>query len=96
MEDTAAAVVGPFDDEDEGEVESYDDEDANGLPVGLAHTVDATTAGTAELQLMLRHLPPENDTAAKVASIAADFASGGSTGIGGEVDADVTFPLTVQ
>ena len=75
---------------------SYDDEDANGLPVGLVHTVDATTAGTAELQLMLRHLPPENDTAAKVASIAADFASGGSTGIGGEVDADVTFPLTVQ
>ena len=75
---------------------SYDDEDANGLPVGLAHTVDATTAGTAELQLMLRHLPPENDTVAKVASIAADFASGGSAAIGGEVDVDVTFPLTVQ
>ena len=74
----------------------YDDEDTNGLPVGLAHTVDATTAGTAELQVMLRHLPPENDTAVKVDSIAADFASGGSTGIGGEVDVDVTFPLTVQ
>lgn len=75
---------------------SYDDEDANGLPVGLTHTVDATTAGTAELQLMLRHLPTENETVVKNDAVAADFASGGSTGIGGEVDADVTFPLTVQ
>lgn len=73
-----------------------DDEDENGLPVGLAHTVDATSAGTAELQVMLRHLPPENGTAAKTDTVAADFASGGSTAIGGEVDADVTFPFTVQ
>lgn len=74
----------------------YDDEDTNGLPVGLTHTVDATTAGTAELQLMLRHLPTENETVVKNDAVADDFASGGSTGIGGEVDADVTFPLTVQ
>ena len=74
----------------------YDDEDTNGLPVGLAHTVDATTAGTAELQVMLRHLPPENGTAAKNDAVAANFASGGSTAIGGDVDADVTFPFTVQ
>jgi hypothetical protein len=74
----------------------YDDEDANALPVGLAHTVVATTAGTAELQLMLRHLPPENGTAAKSDAVAGDFASGGSVAIGGEVDADVTFPFTVQ
>lgn len=75
---------------------SYDDADDNGLPVGLAHTIDATTAGTAELQVMLRHLPPENGTAAKNETVAGDFASGGSIAIGGEVDADVTFPFTVQ
>ena len=74
----------------------YDDEDTNGLPVGLAHTVDATTAGTAELQVMLRHLPPENGTAVKNDAVASDFASAGSTAIGGDVDANVTFPFTVQ
>lgn len=72
------------------------DEDDNGFAVGLANTVDATTAGTAELKLMLRHLPPENGTAVKNATVAEDFAAGGSAAIGGEVDADVSFPLTVE
>jgi hypothetical protein len=75
---------------------AYDDEDANGFPVGVAHTLEATTAGTAELKVMLRHLPPENGVAVKNTTIAADFAAGGSAGIGGEVDVDVTFPFTIQ
>lgn len=75
---------------------AYRDEDANGLPVGLSSTTDAVVAGDAEFKVMLRHLPPENDAAVKVESIADDFASGGSAAIGGETDADVTFPLTVE
>ena len=74
---------------------AYDDADDNGFPLGIAHTVDAATAGVAELNLMLRHLPPENGTAVKNGAVAADFAAGGSGAIGGEVDADVVFPLIV-
>lgn len=75
---------------------AYADEDANGLPIGIANTVVAVTAGTGSLQVMLRHLPPENDVATKTDTIAADFAGGGSASIPGDVDADVTFPLTVE
>lgn len=75
---------------------AYDDEDANGLPVGLVNTIDAVNAGNAELKVMLRHLPPENGVAVKGAAIAEDFAAGGSAAIPGDVDADVTFPLSVE
>lgn len=75
---------------------AYDDEDANGLPVGLSNTIEAVVAGDADFEVMLRHLPPESDVAVKVESIAGEFASGGSAAIGGETDADVTFPLTVE
>ena len=75
---------------------AYDDTDENGLPVGLDNSVVAVAAGTAELKLMLRHLPEEDDVAVKVEGLAGDFANSGSSGIGGDVDADVTFPLTVE
>lgn len=75
---------------------AYDDTDANELPVGLDHSVVAAAAGTAEFKLMLRHLPEEDDVAVKVEGLAGDFAEGGSSAIGGDVDADVTFPLTVE
>ena len=75
---------------------AYADEDENALPIGLENTVVAVAAGAADLRLMLRHLPPESDTPVKVATIASDFAAGGSTAIPGDVDADVTFPLTVE
>lgn len=75
---------------------AYTDTDDNDLPVGLDNSVGAISAGTGELKLMLRHLPPENDTVVKVDGLAADFANDGSAGIPGEVDADVTFPITVE
>ena len=75
---------------------AYADTDDNDLPVGLENTVDAVTAGTGELKLMLRHLPPESDTVVKVEGLAADFANDGSAGIPGDVDVDVTFPITVE
>lgn len=73
---------------------AYADTDANDLPVGLSNTITATTAGTAELKVMLRHLPVENDTAQKVADLAAQLAAGDT--LPGEPDADVTFPLVVE
>jgi hypothetical protein len=75
---------------------AYADEDGDGLPLGLLNTITAVAAGTGDFKLMLRHLPPEGGNAQKTANLAADFAAGGSAGIAGDVDADVTFPLTVE
>lgn len=76
--------------------QAYDDQDANALPVGLDNTIEVVTAGSAELKVMLRHLPPQNNAAVKVAGLAEDFASGGSAALPGDIDADVTFPLTAE
>lgn len=73
---------------------AYADTDANDLPVGLSNTITATAAGTAELKVMLRHLPVENGTPQKVADLAAVLAAGDT--LAGEPDADVTFPLVVE
>ncbi len=72
----------------------YDDEDKNGLPVGLKNTATTVAAGTAELRVMLRHLPEQDGAAQKVAGLQDTFAAGDV--IGGDVDADVTFPLIVE
>ncbi len=73
---------------------AYADTDANDLPVGLSNTITATAAGSAELKVMLRHLPVENETAQKVADLAAALAAGET--LPGEPDVDVTFPLVVE
>jgi hypothetical protein len=57
------------------------------LPVGLRATVTATAAGTGTLRVSLAHLPPVNDTPVKVAGVDADA---------GDLDFDVTFPVTVR
>ena len=75
----------------------YDDVDSNNLPIGLESTITGISAGTGDFKLMLRHMPPGSDgTPVKSATIAEDFATGGSAGIGGSVDIDITFPLQVQ
>ncbi len=73
---------------------AYGDTDANDLPVGLSNTITATAAGSAEIKVMLRHLPVENETATKVAALAAALAAGDT--LPGEPDVDVTFPLVVE
>jgi hypothetical protein len=75
---------------------TYDDEDANGFPVGLSNTIGTVAAGTSTLQLMLRHMPPEGGAAVKNATVAADFSTGGSTAIGGDIDVDVSFSVRVE
>ncbi|KIG18444.1 hypothetical protein DB30_00729 [Enhygromyxa salina] len=63
------------------------------LPVGLAHTVTAGTAGTSKFRVMLRHLPELNGTPQKTAGLEDDFAAGEA--LPGDVDVDLTFDLTV-
>lgn len=63
------------------------------LPVGLDNTI-TTATGQGELTVMLRHMPPLNGTAQKHDGLAASLAAGEA--LPGEVDAQVTFAVTVQ
>ena len=85
--DALAAAVGTH---------SYADEDDNGNPVGLSNNFVTAAPGTGDLRVLLRHLPPEDGTATKTATLAEDFAANGLTGLPGTTDADVTFPVEVQ
>jgi len=73
----------------------YADTDAKGLPVGLSNTI-TTTAGTGQLTVTLRHMPPVNGAAAKVADLAGKVKAGGLQALPGDTDAQVTFAVTVQ
>lgn len=74
---------------------AYADMDANGLPIGLANTITAS-AGSGNLKVVLRHLPPINGMAVKVATLADTVRTSGLAAIGGGSDAEVTFPVTVS
>lgn len=64
------------------------DQDANGLPIGLAATLTTADApGSGELHIVLKHLPPVDGTPQKTANVGL---TDGST------DVDVTIPYTVQ
>lgn len=64
------------------------------LPVGLANTITGGAAGTGQLRVILRHLPPLNDQPQKTADLPADLAAGRD--LPGSVDADITFELVVS
>jgi hypothetical protein len=72
---------------------TYGDADANGFPIGLTSSIVAT-AGSGTLSVMLRHMPPVNDTPVKTGTIADIVKSGGT--LPGEADANVNFTATVQ
>jgi hypothetical protein len=74
-------------------VHTYADSDGNGLPIGLTSTI-VTASGTGELTVTLRHLPPIDDMAVKVADLASQVRDGGLESIGGESDVHVTFTVT--
>ena len=76
-------------------VHSYGDQDADGLPIGLTNTIDASI-GTGDLTLVLRHLPPFDGVPVKSGTLAEDVASGGLAAIGGSTDVQVTFSVAVQ
>ncbi|MBA3547117.1 MAG: hypothetical protein H0T76_11585 [Nannocystis sp.] len=64
------------------------------LPVGLANKITGGVAGSGELRVILRHLPPLNDLPQKTAELPADLAAGRD--LPGSVDADITFELVVS
>jgi hypothetical protein len=93
---TGTAVNGPASDVPAAPLtHTYDDEDANGLPVGLANTIVAAT-GTGELTVTLRHVPPVNDTAVKTADLANQVSDSGFASLPGSTDAQVSFDVTVE
>lgn len=72
----------------------YADTDSGGIPIGLTNTIVAAT-GNGQLTVTLRHMPPINNNAVKVADVATQVKSGGIQSIGGDTDAQVTFAVTV-
>ncbi len=93
---TGTAVSGPATDASSAALtHRYADNDRLGLPVGLNNEI-AAAAGTGELTITLRHLPPIGDAPTKASGLAAQVAAGGFTAIGGATDAQVNFPVTVQ
>ncbi len=95
---TGGAVEGPATGENPDAVieHTYADEDENGFPVGLENSIVARSAGSGTLEITLRHLPPQNGSPVKTATLAEDAASGGLAGLPGEPDANVEFAVTVE
>jgi hypothetical protein len=94
---TGTAVDGPASDNAGAPLtQAYADTDVNGLPVGLNDTIVTNAPGSGTFVVTLRHLPPEDDVAVKVAGLAEDVAAGGIDAIGGDTDAEVRFDLVVQ
>lgn len=93
---TGTAVNGPASDNVGAPIgQAYGDMDGDGKPIGLLNTVEVI-AGTGNLTVTLRHLPPINDAVAKVSGLAGQVQTGGFSGIGGSTDVQVTFPVDVQ
>lgn len=92
---TGTAVNGPASNQPAAALtHMYSDMDINGLPLGLVNNF-ATVAGTGALTVTLRHLPPLNGSAAKVAGLAETVKASGLSAIGGETDVSVNFTVTV-
>lgn len=66
---------------------SYNDEDANGNPIGLSSKVSTSQAGTGSITITLRHEPNKSGTG---------VADGDISNAGGETDIEVIFPIDVQ
>ena len=88
------AVQGPSHTDNTGAPIShtYADTDSQGLPVGLTNTFVASNTGTGTLEVLLRHMPPVNGSAIKVADLAGVMDASGST----ELQAQLTSTSTSQ
>ena len=93
-----AAVQGPANTANADAVveHAYADVDNNGLPVGLTNTFTATAAGTGVMSVLLRHMPPVNGEAIKVADLAAVMDAGSDTDLPGSTDINVDFNVIVD
>ncbi len=66
---------------------AYNDQDADGRPVGLSTTLTTTSAASGNITITLRHEPVKD---------AAGVADGDITNADGETDIEITFPINVQ
>ena len=66
---------------------AYNDQDANGNPLGLSSTLTTGAAASGALTIVLRHEPNKS---------ASGVADGNIENAGGESDIEVTFPIDVQ
>ena len=66
---------------------NYDDQDADGNPVGLSSTLTTGAATSGSITIVLRHEPNKS---------ASGVSDGDITNAGGETDIEVTFPIDVQ
>jgi hypothetical protein len=65
----------------------YNDQDKNGLPIGLETIVNTNVSGNSALKIILKHQP--NKTGINVSS-------GSIINAGGETDLEITFNINVQ
>ena len=75
---------------------SYLDADENGLPLGVEGTIETLEAGSGELTISLRHMPPESGNAVKIDGLVEQVDSDGFGDVGGANDIMVTFPVLVE
>lgn len=93
---TGTAVNGPASGSSNAAItHAYADTDANGLPIGLSNTFTVASAPGGDLIVTLRHMPPINNRPVKTADAAAMVKASGFSAIGGENDAQVTFPVAI-
>ncbi len=93
---TGSAVNGPATDNPNAAItHAYADQDRTGLPIGLDNTFVVGSATGGDLIVTLRHLPPLNGQPTKTADTAATVKASGFSAIGGENDAQVTFPVVI-
>ncbi|MGE0400221.1 MAG: hypothetical protein AB7T06_26130 [Kofleriaceae bacterium] len=93
---TGTAVNGPASDQPNAPIaHTYTDQDENGFPIGLANQFVVTAGAGGDLIVTLRHMPPINDQPVKKADAAAMVKASGFSAIGGENDAQVTFPVAI-
>ena len=84
---------------DDGSVTfTYEDEDSNGLTLGLDNTLTGVAAGSGDLVITLQHMAEQDGNPVKRAGMADDVAAEGLDGIAGEGAADfsIAFDLVVE
>jgi len=93
-----SAVQGPGTGDNPGALftHTYLDADDNGVPIGLSHEVQTLALGEGELELTLRHMPSESGVAIKTDESLGTVAADGQGALGGGVDVQVTFPVSVD
>jgi hypothetical protein len=94
---TGAGVTGPGSDSGSAVVEhSYNDTDNQGLPLGVDNIFNALEAGSGDMEVTLRHMPPESGEPIKYDGMAGTVAADGFSAIGGSNDIQVTFNVQVN